>query len=164
MKKLSAGFTLIEVMVVVVIMSIMIGTVALTFPNSNNDLLKEDADRFIALVSLAQDEAILQSRSLAIAIDDEGYSFFRREDKQWSPFQEEPFKARKLSGLVTSELYLEGISIKLKASQKTKAQIVIYPSGEVTPFTYSFGYKNKSNVTIAFDGGGDVKKELNFED
>lgn len=160
----SKGFTLIEVMVVVVIMSIMVGTVMLTFPDRNKDLLKEDAERFTTLVSLAQDEAILQSRDLAIAINEDGYEFFSRENTSWLPFAEEPFSPRLLSGLVTSELYLEGVDVKLQSQQKTKPQIVIYSSGEITPFSYSFGYKGKSNVTLTFDGGGDAKQEYKFEE
>ena len=158
------GFTLIEIMVVVVIMSIMIGTVLLSFPDTNNDLLKEDAERFTALVSLAQDEAILQSRDLAIAINDSGYSFLSRNDKSWTVFSEEPFTPRELSGKVNSELYLEGTAIKLVKKAKTKPQIVIYSSGEMTPFVYSFGYKNGSQASIDVDAGGTAKKEYKFED
>ncbi len=164
MQKNVQGFTLIEIMVVVVIISIMVGVVTLSFPDTNRDLLKEDAERFSSLVLLAEDEAILQSRDLALAINDEGYAFFSRENKKWQAFSKTPFKPRKLSGLEKPELYLEGVSIQLTKAEKTKPQIVIYSSGEVTPFTYSFGYEGKSKVTLTVDGGGNVKKEFKFEE
>jgi len=164
MKEKSLGFTLIEIMIVIVIVSILVGAVSLTFPRSTDDLLKEDADRFSELISLFEDEAILESRDLAVAINDSGYSFLSKDDKTWSVFSEEPFKPRKLSGKVTSELYLEGVSIKLEDKGKTKPQIVIYSSGEMTPFVYSFGYKNGSQVSIAVDAGGTIKKDYQLEE
>ena len=45
-------------MVVVVIAAVLISAVALSFPPIGDKLLKEHADRFSALVVLAQDEAI----------------------------------------------------------------------------------------------------------
>ena len=81
MRKNYQGFTLIEIMVVIVIVSILVGAVSLTFPRSTDDLLKADAEHFSELLYLAQDEAILQSRDLAVAIDDSGYSFLSRNDK-----------------------------------------------------------------------------------
>ncbi len=163
MKITSRGFTLIEIMVVIVIVSILVGAVSLTFPRSTDDLLKEDADRFSELLYLAQDEAILESRDLAVAINDAGYSFLSKNDQSWTVFSEEPFKPRKLSGKVTSDLYLEGSPIKLESESKTKPQIVIYSSGEMTPFVYTFGYKNGSYVTIDVDAGGTIKKEYHLE-
>ena len=164
MKKKSLGFTLIEIMVVIVIVSILVGAVSLTFPRSTDDLLKEDADRFSELISLFEDEAILESRDLAVAINDSGYSFLSKKDKTWSVFSDEPFKPRKLSGKVISKLYLEGDSIKLEDKGKTKPQIVIYSSGEMTPFVYSFGYKNGSQVSIDVDAGGTIKKDYQLEE
>lgn len=163
MKKKNQGFTLIEIMVVVVIASILVGAVTLSFPRTNDDLLKEDAERFSALLYLAQDEAILQSRDLAIAINDTGYTFLSRSESTWQGFSEEPFSPRELSGLVEAKLYVEGSSIELKKKDKTKPQIVIYSSGEVTPFSYAFGYKNGSQATIDVDGGGTTKLEYKFE-
>lgn len=164
MRRNSQGFTLIEIMIVIVIASILVGAVSMSFPRSLDDLLKEDAERFSALLFLAQDEAILQSRDLAIAINDSGYEFLSRDDKSWMTFSAEPFSPRKLTGNVKAELYLEGTSIKLKTKAKTKPQIVIYSSGEVTPFVYSFGNKNGSQVSIDVDAAGTTKQEYKLEE
>jgi general secretion pathway protein H len=159
-KRKLQGFTLIEIMVVIVVAAILVGAVAFSFPNTGDDMLKEDAERFSALVSLAQDEAILQSRDLALSINSSGYSFQRREGKTWVGFSEAPFNARKLKGVTQSELFLEGVAIKLKDKAKTKPQIVIYTSGEVTPFSYNLSNQDNSKVTIKVNGVGTIEREF----
>jgi general secretion pathway protein G len=45
-----SGFTLLEIMIVVVIVGLLASVVAPMVSKSTDDLLKEQADRFIALV------------------------------------------------------------------------------------------------------------------
>jgi len=158
------GFTLIEIMVVVVIAAILMGAVTISFPRTDEDLLKEDGDRFSAIIALIQDEAILQSRDMAMSVIDGGYEFYSREDSAWSVYSEAPFVPRKLKGNNHAELYVEGDSIKLKSASKTKPQIVIYSSGEMTPFTYVITNPKKSTVTIDVNAVGVIKKVLKVGD
>ena len=162
--KLQRGFTLIEIMVVVVIAAILMGAVTMSFPHNEDDLLKEDASRFSALISLIQDEAILQSRDMALAISDAGYQFYSREDGSWSPYSEAPFSARQLRGNIASELYVEAVDVQLKDSAKTKPQIAIYSSGEMTPFTYLLGDPEGSNVKIEVNAVGAINQTYKAED
>lgn len=156
--KVQRGFTLIEIMVVVVIAAILMGAVTISFPNTGDDLLKEDGDRFSALISLIQDEAILQSRDMALAITESGYEFYSREGDAWEVFSEGPFIPRQIKGLVQAKLYVEGLDVKLKPLSKTKPQIIIYSSGELTPFTYVLGTPENSTITIEVNAVGIVKK------
>jgi len=162
--KYQRGFTLIEIMVVIVIAAILMGAVTMSFPRTGDDLLKEDAGRFTALVSLVQDEAILQSRDMALAINENGYQFYSRESGKWTSYSEGPFVARSLRGGIKSNLYIEGVSTKLKKSAKTNPQIVILSSGEMTPFTYFLGDADQSNITISVNAVGTVKQEFKREE
>ncbi len=160
MKLKGQGFTLIEIMVVITIASIMIGAAVLAFPDSSNDRLKEQGGRFSALISLAQDEAILQSQDLAVAVHDSGYSFYRRDGAKWVAYSDKPFVARVVDGGIQAEVVLEGVSIKLLPPNKAKPQIVIYSNGEMTPFSYNLINQEKSKYTIQFDGAGNLKQEF----
>jgi len=162
--KRQQGFTLIEIMVVVVIAAIMMGAVSMSFPQTGDDLLKEDAERFSALISLMQDEAILQSRDMALAITDTGYEFFSREDSSWGAYSEGPFVPRQLRGEIRSQLYVEGLDVELKTSEKTKPQILIYSSGEMTPLTYILGNGEGNSVITKINAVGTIEQTYKRND
>jgi len=163
MRQLNKGFTLIEIMVVVIIVSVLIGAVALSFPPIGDKLLKENADRFSALMSLAQDEAILQSTELAVEITPTGYSFYQNENNSWVAFSDNPFSKRQLPDGISTKMYLDGILIDLKNRDENQPQIVILSSGEVTPFTYTLQFKGKSEIQLKVDANGEIEKTFSQE-
>jgi len=165
MKVKIQGFTLIEIMVVVVIISIAMGAVLMSFPDRRNDRLKEHSARFSALMSLVQDEAILQSRDFGLSINDSGYSFYRWMGKNWEVYSDSPFESRSFEENIKSEVVLEGVDIKLLKSDKIKKpQIVIFSSGEMTSFIYILSNKEKSTATIKFDAAGNLEQVLKLND
>jgi len=161
MKKYTqTGFTLIEIMVVVVIVSIMTGAAVISFPRDTSDLLKEEADRVHALLRLSQDEAILQSREFALGFNQSGYTFFKLDNNAWSVYDDDVFRARKLPADLLSQLYLEGIPIVLEKTL-VKPQVFILSSGEMTPFVYELQFSGKEEkIKLVVNAIGDVQKEL----
>lgn len=157
MRKLNKGFTLIEIMVVVVIVAVLISAVALSFPPVGNKLLKENADRFVALMSLAQDEAILQSTELAVEITPNGYSFYQNEGNTWVSFSDAPFSRRQMPKEISTKLLLDGISIDFEGRENDQPQIVILSSGEMTPFSYTLQFKDKSIIEMKVNATGEVE-------
>ena len=74
-KKQHQGFTLMEVMVVVTIISIMAGISMISFNQSPSKLLKRESAQLRTLILSARDEAIFQSRPLALEFFPDGYRF-----------------------------------------------------------------------------------------
>lgn len=163
MRNLNKGFTLIEIMVVIVIVAVLISAVALSFPPVGDKLLKENADRFSALISLAQDEAILQSTELAVEITPTGYSFYQNIDNSWVTFSSTPFNKRELPAEISTKLYLDGISINLKDRDENKPQVVILSSGEMTPFIYTLQFKQQSEIKMKVDANGEFETTFSQE-
>lgn len=85
-----SGFTLIELMVVIVIIGLMTAAVVLTVPDPRGRLV-DDAERFAARVLAARDNAVLQSRPLSVWVSASGYGFAQRRRGQWAPMNEKPF-------------------------------------------------------------------------
>src|ERR1700753_4210369 len=72
----SRGFTLLEIMIVVVIIGIMTAGVLLSvnLPARAQDLEKESG-RVLALVNYAREEAEVQTREYGVLVHDDSYQF-----------------------------------------------------------------------------------------
>ena len=74
------GFTLIELMVVLVIIGIASAAVSLTIKPDPLHLLRKDADRLSQLLQVAQAEAHADGRPITLRTDAKGFRFSRRSD------------------------------------------------------------------------------------
>ena len=77
------GFTLLELLVVLVIASILLGAVALNAVPGDGQLLQDDAQRIALLLQAARDEAIVRNRAIAFDIDEQRYRFLIRQNDSW---------------------------------------------------------------------------------
>jgi general secretion pathway protein H len=79
------GFTLVEIMVVMVIIGVTLGMVSLNaLPSPHQDLQKE-AQRLTLLLQLARDEAIVRNRPVTFEATPERYHFLVRNETRWDP-------------------------------------------------------------------------------
>jgi len=79
------GFTLVELLVVMVIIGLTLGMATLNaIPSPRQDLDKE-AQRLALLLQLARDEAIVRNRLVAFEANGERYRFMVRGDAGWEP-------------------------------------------------------------------------------
>jgi general secretion pathway protein H len=85
MIKRAGGFTLVEIMVVMVIIGVTLGLVGLNaMPSPHQDLQKE-AQRLSLLLQLARDEAIVRNRLVTFEATPERYHFLVRNETRWDP-------------------------------------------------------------------------------
>jgi general secretion pathway protein H len=76
------GFTLVELMVVIVIIGLAASVVVLAWPEPGGGV-RAEAVRFAARVKAARDRAILESRTIAVTIGPGGYEVARRREATW---------------------------------------------------------------------------------
>ena len=79
------GFTLLELLVVLVIAGIMLGAVVLNINPGQRQLLYNEAQRIALLMQLARDEAIVRNQAIAFESDNARYRFLIREGNEWRP-------------------------------------------------------------------------------
>jgi general secretion pathway protein H len=143
----SRGFTLLEVLVVVIIIGIVISFAVLSI-NSDDKTLEEEARRLQALINLAGQEAVLQSRELALEFTDDGYDFLVFDGEKWQPLaDDEILRPRTLPGELVVEYEAEGERLTLQSTndEKTPPRIYFLSSGEMTPFHLTVRRRGESD-------------------
>lgn len=86
------GFSLVELLVVIVIIGLLSTVVVITMADPRGRITG-DADRFAGRVRAARDSAIVSGRPMALWVSQTGYGFQRREDGQWRALSEGPLAA-----------------------------------------------------------------------
>ncbi|MCU7922364.1 MAG: type II secretion system minor pseudopilin GspH [Candidatus Thiodiazotropha sp. (ex Dulcina madagascariensis)] len=127
------GFTLIEIMVVVVIIGVLLNYVALSLGrNSPGELLKTEAQRLSSLIELAGEEALLSSTLIGVDITEDSYGFLSLVEGDWQTMTDNLFRLRKLP---------EGVELSIQTDyqggddeEKRTPEIILLNSGEMTAF------------------------------
>lgn len=78
------GFSLVEMLVVLLVMGLLATVAVLTMPGDERKL-RNEAERFAARTLAARDEAIVGARPVALVVSERGYYFERRMEGQWQP-------------------------------------------------------------------------------
>ena len=92
------GFTLLELMIVLLIAGITLGLATLNLAPTMHKNLQNEAQRVALLLQLARDEAIVRNRLVAFEADGDGYRFLVRNESRWDLVEgddllrERPFK------------------------------------------------------------------------
>jgi general secretion pathway protein H len=159
----SKGFTLVEILVVLVIMAIVVSIAVLSMNTTGRDTqLDEESRRIQGLVDILHERALLEGRDFGLRIEPSGYEFvvYSPDRDRWLTLnQEGEFRHRDLPKGVSFQLELDSVQVVLKAVDKTFAtdqpppppQVAIAASGEGTPFRLTL-LRDGSQARSAVDG------------
>jgi general secretion pathway protein H len=149
----NSGFTLLELLVVLVIIGILLTMAAISVGGGGEQRqLREEAQRLAALVALAGDEAVLKSQELMLAVEGNGYAFLvQDEEGEWLPVDESgSLRPRELPegmhlSVTVDEPLIQQPQSEGKDQEKESepGQVWILSSGEMSPVT----------LTLRLDGG-----------
>jgi general secretion pathway protein H len=144
----SGGFTLLELLVVIVIAGIMLGMVSFNAFPGDRQVLQNEAQRVALLLQLARDEAIVRNSQVAFEADSEHYRFLLRDDKGWQPItDDELFREREFKRAVN-------LSIKPPLSESTQGFRIVFGREPVDkPFVLTLS-TGEASVAIRADGIG----------
>ncbi len=143
-----AGFTLIELMVVIAIMALATATVLFTLPVAHGTL-RSEAERFALRARAARDAAIMQARPIALVAAADGYRFEGRRGGRWERVAMRPFDG---------DRWEAGTRVQVTGGDGDRhARTVFDPTGVGDPLDLVLTRGGaRATVHIGADGGIDV--------
>jgi general secretion pathway protein H len=173
------GFSLIEILVVVVIIAIVSAIALLSLGLLGQDReLETEARRFASLVEVVQDEAAMQGREFGLEFMVGAYRFVEYDpySSRWVELLgDDLMRMRRLPEGVEFDLYLEGQRVVLDfepadieepdrdsmvrdAAEDFAPHILIYSSGDVTPFELALTRRSsQQSVVLEGDFAGSIE-------
>jgi general secretion pathway protein H len=115
------GFTLIEVMVVLLIMGLATGAVMLNYSGENaQELLKKQTQRLQVVFNMASDYAVLNQRQLGLRVEDKDNTYYFMhldEEQEWQKLElDTTFGEHQLPELFNLELSLTDLPWEVEES------------------------------------------------
>lgn len=148
----STGFTLIEVLVVLIIMGIIVSFISLSVSIfTNTSKAKEMATNLIEMIKFAEQQAILQPAQIGIVFNNNTYSFYQfviNENTQLNQWKE-------ITGITAlkTQMIPKNLNLTISTPKSTEnlltdreaiqPKIIIFSSGEITPFTINISVNHK---------------------
>ncbi len=159
----SKGFTLIEILVVILIMAVVISLTVLSVNSTGRDSqLDEESRRIEGLVGLLHERAVLEGRDFGLRIEPTAYEFvvYDTVRERWMMLsQEQEFRHRDLPKGISFQLQLDSQTVVIKPIDRNLAsgeappppQVAIAASGEGTPFRLTL-QRDATQAKASVDG------------
>jgi general secretion pathway protein H len=161
----SAGFTLLELLVVVAIVGLLAGAVTLSWRAIGNDQeMEQETGRLRGMIDLLHEEALMQTRDYGLMFTETGYRFyvFDYRELKWLEAQgDDLLEPHELRPRLSMVLLLDGREVPLVRDfdsqdiENPEPQVMLLSSGEVTPFQLEMsrdGVAGKFELEASLDG------------
>lgn len=173
--KSNRGFTLLEVMLVLLVIGMILNTLVGNLTRSPiEDQLELDSRKFSSLFNLASEYALLNNIELGLLVEEDSYQFLAFDGLKWVPvpdqdsLTEEIFEEPFHISLTLDELPVDGQMIidqsMFEGFEDEQAfedeeeliypQVFILSGGDITPFKLTFSYDDDFEQPVFFDVTG----------
>ncbi len=156
-----SGFTLVELLVVMLIIGLMTGVAVMSLSVTDHDEAKLAAKRLTSVIRLAHEEAEMQGRNLALGFWLHGWQFYQLDQSgKWHRLHSGGLmRPRRLPRDLRFSLQLQGLDVALASEKQTHPQVFLLSSGEMQPFTLYIEQDGKRRIRIQGDPLGQLQQE-----
>ncbi|MEM7002095.1 MAG: type II secretion system minor pseudopilin GspH [Pseudomonadota bacterium] len=133
----AGGFTLIEVLVVITLISIIMATIVGSFSGADRtQQMQGYVERMAQRIEMARDRAIQTNHEWGIYVEDETVEFaeFDPVNGEWMPIQKRPFNPDQSDSELRFRAKVEAYAGQIDSDEDELPAIVLFSSGETSPF------------------------------
>lgn len=159
------GYTLIEILIVIFIISIVSGVALLSIGHNQNKQVEYFANQLSQTITLVQEQAILESSVFGLSFNQYQYQFMNykadtpKDKNPWVPLKNDRLLGKKMIP-THLEVQLELAKQRINFDEEELAnspQIIISPNGDITPFLITIGRKSsKPSYAIVGNENGRI--------
>lgn len=155
------GFTILEILVVVAVISIIASTILL---NTSFNRPESKINQHVAVLGktlkLLIQEAILNDKNYALSLVPGGYLVLEYGGQEWQQTEDRFFKNLQDEHAFSDELVIDNYMIVIKKQEKPQPHIFILASGEMTAFQWDIEDRaNNLRVRLTSSLLGDITIE-----
>lgn len=160
------GFTLLEMMLVLLLMGVSAGMVMLAFPTSREDDAAQTLERFQTQLRFIRERGLQTGQFFGISVHSDRWQFMllqprddaepdTRTEDSWYGYRWQPLPSGRVatSGLVTSGKMTLQFPHDAQWTPGEQPDVLLFPGGEVTPFQLRIG----ATEGIVVDARGAVR-------
>ena len=155
------GFTLIEVLLLLLIISIVFGLTIARLPISGGADAMTELRRFERLFFMARDEARLGGKEYGLGPFENTYEFMVYDDEKalWVEAKR-PWHRRVLPGSLSAKIELKNVERGYRTNFNEFPPVLILSSGEVTPFQFRLvSASGGQETSVSVDGYGNIVED-----
>lgn len=151
MRQCCQGFTLLELMIVLVVIGMLLGMVSLVVAPNPLREARYEAGEVAGMIQRLRERAVLNGEQYGIRLSESGYRVMQLQDREWRPmaaFHQWPAHLR---------LHLEqdGQALTLGGDQGLP-QLLMLSSDENTAFILTFSMGDRTLLSLSSDGLGEA--------
>ncbi|MFZ2314124.1 MAG: type II secretion system minor pseudopilin GspH [Gammaproteobacteria bacterium] len=167
-RRSTQGFTLIEILVVLFIISIVTSVALLSISRNQNKQLESFTNELTQIVSLAEEQAMLQPIVLGLSLHGQTFQFATLKNdvtadkkNKWTLFQDTILGKQAIPEDIQVGVEVGNQLASSDEADKTNPQIIISTNGDITPFTIYIGKRGeKPRYMITGDADGNVSNKV----
>ncbi|MFL0795876.1 MAG: prepilin-type N-terminal cleavage/methylation domain-containing protein [Cellvibrionaceae bacterium] len=166
-----AGFSLIEVLVVVLIISVMVSLAALSFTPGDSQT-KTEGKRIISVLESVRQQSVLFNKDIGILISTKHYEVLEWKALRWEPMEGGQFKRHDIPPHLRFSLWREdGADSALEdpafadedEDENPKPHLLFFATGEITPFQWRVE-KDQFNETDPWEVTGTILGQFELKE
>ncbi|MBV6824394.1 type II secretion system minor pseudopilin GspH [Pseudomonas sp. PD9R] len=145
------GFTLLELMIVIVLIGVLVGMVSFATGVNPARQARQEANNLAGVIHQLRERAVLEGQEYGVRMSVDGYRAMRLAVRGWEPvasFYRWPDNLR-------PRLQHGGYVVSLGADEGSP-QLLMLSSDETSSFTLTFESKDRVWLSLSSDGLGEV--------